>query len=154
VFLLPTLEENKKAFVPTRDKSLYNFCGTTQIDEMNHPLILRTNMRTPLITDGASVGVYFRSNRFQAALTRPFTQTCAAALPPPAALWIHPNLATFLVPRVCSVILICIICTRNDIVKQVEEYIIFVHRKNGSALWINLIPLCEGLRCQRHKFGV
>jgi hypothetical protein len=55
-------------------------------------------MRTPLITDRAPVGVYSPS-WFQAALARPFVQTCAAAFSPLAALWKHPNLPTFLALR-------------------------------------------------------
>ena len=75
---------NKKELSSLFGTKALNFCGTTQINDClyNRPLLLHTNMRTPLITDRVPVGVY-SPNGFQAALASPFRNSCAAAFHQP-----------------------------------------------------------------------
>jgi hypothetical protein len=60
---LRVIPKTKKALDPmyiyTWDKSLH-FCGTTQIDEIIHPLFSHTIICAPLITDRVPVGFYSR----------------------------------------------------------------------------------------------
>lgn len=60
-FLRFQICRNKKSLCPHKGTKAACFCGTTQIDEMNHPLYLHTIICNPLITEGFPVSVYSQS---------------------------------------------------------------------------------------------
>ncbi len=84
-FIIKTSSEKKqKTPVPIKGQEFIS-CGTTQVDDKNHPLCPAQIMQAALITGAVPVGYYLLT--LSAALISPFTMISAAAISPAAALW-------------------------------------------------------------------